>query len=400
MEQESAHTVLQRLLRTAGEAVADTALTPTRVLRLAMARAAEASVGLSLSVLSVTEEITSLDTVLEGLTPEMMLLALGRGGRLQGLAALDLQLRTATVEMQTVGKLRKEAAAERRITAADAALCAPLITAFLADLDGTAMDTALEGWVSGAQAGSRIENARAAGMMLEDRDLRLVRLSLELSSDGRQAELRVALPAVAGVVDPKPKDKPKEFSDALRSSVMEAPCKVHAVLHRFRMTLQDVEGFDVGQVVSLPGVTVGSVRLEGPNGKCVGHARLGQVTGLRAVRIEQAGPPVMAETILSEHLEGAMAVAGLELGVDVGADPQGLAAADFEGSAGMDALGAQPGAGGAAVDGAQGATAFGREGETVDPGGFASVAMGEGAPNAEAFGFDAGFDAEPVEADE
>ena len=309
MEQESAQSVLARLLRSAGQAAANSAVTPTRALRLAMARAAEQSVGLNLSVLGVTEEVMPLDEALESLAPEMMLLALGRGGDPVGLAAFDLQLRTATVEVQTVGALRPAPAAERRITDADAALCAPLVTGFLADLAQTALDTSLEGWADGVDAGVRLPDARAAGMILEDCVMRLVRLSLELGGSERQGELLVALASGPKAHPAKMSRKPPHFTEALRASVMRAPAELHAVLHRLPMSLRDVEGFKVGQVLPLTGVTVGSVRLEGPDGGCVGQARLGQVTGLRAVRIEQTARIEMRDAALGQHLSDAVAMA-------------------------------------------------------------------------------------------
>ena len=380
MEQENAQSVLRRLLRGAGEAVVSSAVTPTRALRLAMARAAEATVGLNLSVLGVTEENMPLDEALKAIAPGGMLLALGRDGMPVGLAVLDLQLRTATVEMQTIGILRPDVAAERKITKADAALCAPLVTGFLEDLARTSEDTSLEGWADGVEAGAILENTREASMILQDCAMRLVRLSLEFGGGERQGELCVVLANGRATPSQKPAVKPPDFSHSLRKSVMEAPAQVHAVLHRMQLTLRDVERFEVGQVVALPGVTVGSVRLEGPDGACVGRARLGQVTGLRAVRIEEAAPRQMTETAMVPHLAEAVAVAdALDVGdmdaqaammpmADAGVPPFDLAGDPGEdgfGAAPSDAMMPDPAAAfgdGGAIDGQEG-SAPGMEGD-------------------------------------
>jgi flagellar motor switch protein FliM len=52
------------------------------------------------------------------------------------------------------------------------------------------------------------------------------------------------------------------------------------------LPIHKIEGFEVGQVLHLPGTTVGSVNLKGPDGAHVATAQLGQVAGKRAVRIE------------------------------------------------------------------------------------------------------------------
>ena len=65
-----------------------------------------------------------------------------------------------------------------------------------------------------------------------------------------------------------------------------------------RLPLKRVEGFAVGDVLPLPGVTVGSLRLEGPDDAPVAPARLGQVMGLRAVRLELARPSELREVEL------------------------------------------------------------------------------------------------------
>ena len=66
------------------------------------------------------------------------------------------------------------------------------------------------------------------------------------------------------------------------------------------LPISKIEAFEVGQVLQLAGTTVGSVMLTGPGGEKVATARLGQVAGKRAVRIEvaqvdmQDDPPKLA----------------------------------------------------------------------------------------------------------
>nr|WP_245218473.1 FliM/FliN family flagellar motor switch protein [Rubellimicrobium aerolatum] len=75
--------------------------------------------------------------------------------------------------------------------------------------------------------------------------------------------------------------------------VLAAQVALDAVLHRLSLPLAEAEALHVGQLLPLPGVTVASVRLEGSGGVDLGSARLGQVAGMRAIRIEQPPPPAL-----------------------------------------------------------------------------------------------------------
>ncbi|NDV00919.1 FliM/FliN family flagellar motor switch protein [Pseudoroseicyclus tamaricis] len=261
-----------------------------RVLRLSMARAAETAMGLSLAVLGVGEELLELEPALDTLGEDWLLIGLcGPDGMISGLAGLDAESRAAVVEMQTLGALRARPAEPRPITATDAALAMPLIDGLIADLVETAGETPLNGWADGASCLRRLSGAQAARLVLPEGLYRLARLTLDFGGEGRQGALFLMLPAegreAAGQHDSGP-----EWNATLRSAVLSAPAVLTAVLHRMRLTYADVAAFEVGQVLPLPGVTVGSVRLEGADGRLHARARLGQASGLRAVRVEEPAP--------------------------------------------------------------------------------------------------------------
>ena len=104
----------------------DVPLTSTRALRLAMTRAADRSLGMTLTVAKVTEDLKPLDTMMATLPDEMSFVRLERGGVLVGLIALDVQLRAAANEVQTMGKVSTKNAPDRAHTGTDMMLAAPL----------------------------------------------------------------------------------------------------------------------------------------------------------------------------------------------------------------------------------------------------------------------------------
>ena len=61
--------------------------------------------------------------------------------------------------------------------------------------------------------------------------------------------------------------------------------RAHLAAHA-RLSLRQVDGFHVGQMLALPGITVGSIKMEAADGRVLARARLGQMTGLRAVRLQ------------------------------------------------------------------------------------------------------------------
>lgn len=312
----------QILSRMAGRAVVDAddqPLTAARAVRLAVARAANDTVGLVLTVTGMAEEVQPLDGLLDGLDDELMLVGLERDGHLAGVIALDMQLRAAVLEMQTVGSVIAAAAEVRQPTGTDKIMCEPLLLALLNALPGAMGGSELDGWIDKCRLGNRIGSARAAGLVLRDCDYRVLRLTVDLGVADRQGIVLIALPPLAQSVGIEP-----ELVDVLdwgtqfRNAVSEAPATLTAHLHRFSIPLAKARALQVGQVLPLPGCNVHSVRLLSPDGKKVAQAKLGQLGGMRAVRVEPAPSPQMSELA---------AGGGVDLGLPaLGADEIGFAA--------------------------------------------------------------------------
>lgn len=288
--------LLRRMTRSQDKAVAENPPTASRAVRLALTKAANDTVGLVLSVQGVAEEVTLLDDMLATLGDDLMLIGLEQGGSLYGLIALDMQLRAAIVEMQTMGALVAQQAEDRAPTRTDKTLSDPLVGAFLAAFPEAVQNTPLEGWMDGVTHTDRIDSTRAAGLVLEDVNYRIVRMSVDLGIADRNGMLIVALPLVKEVI-PTVVEPPTriDWEPAFTQAVSEATACFDALLHRFAVPLATAQSLKVGSVLPLPGCTVNSVRLIAPDGQCVGQAKLGQAGGHRAVRLECAPAPQLGE---------------------------------------------------------------------------------------------------------
>lgn len=276
--------------------VADAPLTSSRALRVAMTRAADKALGLSLTVQSVSEEILGLDDAIGTFPTEFLYISMICDGEIIGMMGVDSQLRAASIEMQTMGRLSKNNPAERAATGADMTMLMPLCTMLMAQIAETTMGSELEGWTTGVTLGPKFESLRAAGLAVEDAEFRTMRLSIDLAVSERRAELLLMLPnhQLAPKVEAV-KVADLSWGAKMSAAVALAPATLDAILHRMTLPLGFVDTLKVGDEIPLLGATVGSVRLFAPDGVLVSEARLGQSGGKRAVRIQPAPEAMMRD---------------------------------------------------------------------------------------------------------
>tara|TARA_R110002094_G_scaffold127848_1_gene121751 strand:+ start:378 stop:1298 length:921 start_codon:yes stop_codon:yes gene_type:complete len=279
--------ILARMAVRQKATVTDVPLTSSRALRVAMTRAADKALGLSLSVTGVGEEFMALDGIVDGLPAEYLYAGLERDGEIVGLIGLDGQMRAAVIEMQTIGSLVKTPQTGRAPTSTDMMLAAPLCDMLLKLLPDTTAGSDLDGWAGDVVLGDVFDSLRSVGLALEDTDFRLMRLTLDLTVGERQGEIVLALPNHSPqlvAIETDPADSGWEAK--MVRAVQSAPAALNAILCRMTLPIGKVDDLQVGDILPLYGATVSTVRLYAPEGIEVGAARLGQSGGMRAVRIE------------------------------------------------------------------------------------------------------------------
>ena len=323
--------VLHRMTRRQQPDAPDVPLTASRAVRLALARAAQTSVGLKLTVGSVAEQALTLDPLLEECDDSPMLMALTRDGAVCGLMACDAGLVSAAIEVMTTGRISAQPPEVRHVTRTEGTLVQPLLRAILDELDETTARTALDGWTRHVGLGQRFDSARAAGFALTERGYRLMRMTLDCGAPERQGALLIALPLHATAQPLVPADPPQapaaDWHGRFQAAVLAAPARLDAVLHRMKVPLARVTALQVGDCLPLTGCTVGMVRLVDPNGRTVARGRLGQVAGQIAVRI-QADADVIPMTDMAPSPDPRADRRG---GVRTRASDGTAAAVDFDG---------------------------------------------------------------------
>lgn len=283
--------MIRQMLRDKAEPPDKVYLTPVRALRLATERAAERSVGMSAVVADVEQSGMTIDELAGALADDTLLVQCVRGGEAVGFVGLDLQMRAAVVETRTSGQVMPKEAPSREVTRADHALNAVFVQQLLAELLDYCDSTELADWIDGAATGRPLASPRTLAMEFDDIRYSVVRLTLSLVS-GRDGIIWIAMPEPqVAVVD----EVNGEWQQMLEAQVMASAASINVVLSRISVPITQIARLSVGDVLPLSGAGVEAVSLEGPGGAQIGQARLGQLAGQRAIRLEAISPREMTD---------------------------------------------------------------------------------------------------------
>ena len=272
--------------------------------RLALARAARDAMGLDLEFRSLTIARRSLAEILE-LVPDLALLALldgPRGGL--GVIMLSPTVTATFIEKQTLGRLSSQPAAARKASRIDAAMVAGVVDRALAGLEEALAEEADLVWAGGFRYASYLEDARPLGLMLEEDAYRVLSAEVSLGPAGREGRVILVLPAIGrgespAIAPDATEVEAPQFTAALSAQVMQADCRLDAVIDRLTLPLRQIMALQVGETLLLPSAALDSITLETVEGQRVAVARLGQHRGMRAVKLcdavatRPAGPPIL-----------------------------------------------------------------------------------------------------------
>ncbi len=306
--------VIRRKIDRARPALADGAPGADRGWRLALARATRDAMGLDLDFRRLTITRQSLAEILETV-PDRTLLAL-LDGPSAGLGVIMLApaVTSALIEMQTLGRLSSQTPAPRRPSRIDAAMVAGVIDRALAGLDETLADEADLTWAGGFRYASWLEDARPLGLMLEDEGYRVLSADVALGNGGREGQVILVLPAEGRGMRPALAAEHAEptvpqFSVALQAQVLQADCRLDAVVGRLTLSLRQIMSLAVGESLTLPSAALDTISMETVEGRRVALARLGQHRGMRALKLSdavtaQSAPFSTARPATASHAEG------------------------------------------------------------------------------------------------
>jgi flagellar motor switch protein FliM len=195
--------------------------------------------------------------------------------------------------MQTLGRIASQQQPPRKPSRIDAAMVAGVIDRALAGLDETLAEEADLAWAGGFRYASWLEDARPLGLVLEDEAYRVLSAEVSLGAAGREGQVILVLPAEGRGDRPAlPTDDndaaAPQFSVALQAQVLQADCRLDAVVGRVTLPLRQIMALAVGETLVLPSAALDMIALETVEGRRVAGARLGQHRGMRALKLSEA----------------------------------------------------------------------------------------------------------------
>ena len=281
MTDESLSSVLRRKAgSTSGAAAQPGSL--DRMLHLAVSKAADGCHKMPALVTGLAVARVRLDDLLADLPQDGLFLTLEAAGRGLGLAILDLGLIAGLIEMQTMGVVTDAPVEDRPSTRTDARMVEPFLNTTLSIFAEDAAKTDAAGWLAAAKMGFRLEGRRVVGLVLQDGWFHSFTVTVDMGGGAKQGTMHLFLsepPVVA------PGNGAASWRDGLETHVMASPVELNAVLHRLSLPLSKASGLSVGDMVPVPLGAIASIAIEGGDENAVGRGRLGQVNGMRALRL-------------------------------------------------------------------------------------------------------------------
>lgn len=254
-----------------------------KALRRALSRTADVLWDLALVTQSVTVEMMDQDEVVDALGHKDLLVLLDGPDGAVGLASVDRQVLTGVVEVQTIQQVTQMPVEEDRLlTQTDAAMLAPLLDGALGRLADTLTDHPLHAQLCGYRFGAMIEDSRGAGLLLDAAAYRSFRADIDLALGRRRGVLTIFLPEI------KPKRSASGACEGIgphEERLSRVPARLTATLAKVTMPLGRAEALKPGDMINLSPDALDKVEVVAGRGQLVARGRLGQLNGLRAVRL-------------------------------------------------------------------------------------------------------------------
>jgi flagellar motor switch protein FliM len=207
----------------------DTAeITPPIALQRAIYRAAHLGMGLTLDITETRADQCDRDGVLSGVQPTDLIVKLTQEDEGPGVMALDLDLVSALVEVQTLGAAMDAPATSRKVTSTDAAVALPLIDGTLSGFESL-LAQVNEAEPPGFHFGDWLRDLNLLAAQLPDGPYDSFEVTVSIGKNGRAGRLFLALPVPPKPAPTDPQIKDNSAQDSLSAEIMDAPARLDVV---------------------------------------------------------------------------------------------------------------------------------------------------------------------------
>lgn len=283
--------VLRRKLRSEQVGAEQKAVSPVKAARISLARAADQAFKLALRVGAIRQSRLDLSEVVEQIHDDWALFPLLHDDGSVGVICIDPPSNIAFVEQQTLGRVAKKEAAVRKLTRTDKALSMAFLDRFMRLFDDALVDAPTAYWTRGYRTQDAVETRHLMVLLLDASEYRGFEMTCEIVDVARTGAIRFFLPIKDPARENLPrackmaKLEPDRASPKLRSAALAARVEMDAIMCKITMPLSQLSRLKLGQLVPLPQNAAQQARLQDKLGKTSLPVSLGQLHGMRAVRL-------------------------------------------------------------------------------------------------------------------
>ncbi|MEM9968291.1 MAG: FliM/FliN family flagellar motor switch protein [Pseudomonadota bacterium] len=283
---------LRRMAR-AGVAEHQTkAMSLAKALRISVAKVADAELNLAMAVLALKVEARTGENIAEVLDDDALLILFEGSFQRRAGIVIDQAFVGSLIQQQTMGNVLADTSGEmRRMTATDAAICAPFLEALFTATAPLPEDEAERELLSGYQFGAQADSARLLDMALDAHAYQVISLTFDIANGARQGKVTLCLPESTAQMQALHVSDTDDVSTAalqsptLKKTVLRLTTELNIALARLRMPLKQVSTLQVGQAIDIGTPSFEKARILTMAGRQLSSGVLGQLDGMRAVQV-------------------------------------------------------------------------------------------------------------------
>ena len=253
------------------------------LLRKVMPRVADEELSLDLTVGTVVMGGEDKVDVLGRLNSSDLVYRLEGPGQTRGICIMTSGLLAGLIEVQMSGRVSNSPAPDRKPTRTDGIVAGDVLDVWVEKASLAAGDEGIAETfpLSGYTRGSGILDRRNSDLMLDPQRYKTLSIELTLGDNAKSGTLYFALPEHGGGNAKTGRKNAEKMQGHMRGIATA----MTAILTRLPQPIERVRDLAVGDVLKVPVASLVGVRLEGVDDHLITTARLGQLNGQKAVRL-------------------------------------------------------------------------------------------------------------------
>ena len=256
----------------------------SRALRLSLARVAEDMWGLGAVSQGIQMDILDQETALTVLPQDHLILVLSSDTGDVGLALVSRSALTALIEVQTVGSVFDRAPEDRPYTTTDALMTWVYLDRVFTTFRGLLGDSPFAAQLRGFRFETRADDVRTAGLFLNSSQYHIMTATVDFGPGLRTGDIQLVLP-LRDLLDGPARQRTTGRIDGAATGFDSLPANLRVVLCRLTVPLSRACGLQPGELLTLPADCLSKAELLTVQGKTVARGKLGQINGMRAIRL-------------------------------------------------------------------------------------------------------------------